>query len=314
MGVVLICCAEANAWGFFAHRLINRQAVFLLPPEMMRLFKPSIDYLTEQATVPDSRRYMIPAEGPRHFIDLDHYGRPPYNHLILPWPRACERFSEDSLQAHGIVPWWIQTMLGRLTRAFCDGNKQAILKAAAELGHYVADAHVPLHACSNHNGQKTGQQGIHGFWESRIPELLAEAEWDFFVGKASYIMDPFTHTWKFVLESAAAADTVLAEEARLSAIWPANARYAWEIRNGALTRQYSRSYARRYNEILDGMVERRLRESIHAVASYWLTAWVNAGQPDLAPIAAQPTSEAESREFEILSEAWKKSIIGKSCE
>ena len=32
-------------------------------------------------------------------------------------------------------------------------NQTKILRYAAELGHYIADAHVPLHASSNHNGQ-----------------------------------------------------------------------------------------------------------------------------------------------------------------
>jgi hypothetical protein len=40
------------------------------------------------------------------------------------------------------------------------------------LGHYIGDAHVPLHTTSNYNGQKTNQHGIHGLWESRIPEQL----------------------------------------------------------------------------------------------------------------------------------------------
>ena len=77
-------------------------------------------------------------------------------------------------------------MLHRLTDAFKEKDQAKILKLSAEIGHYIADAHVPLHAHSNHNGQYTGQQGIHGFWESRIPELLAEKEWDFFIGKAAY--------------------------------------------------------------------------------------------------------------------------------
>ena len=83
------------------------------------------------------------------------------------------------------------------------------MKYSAEIGHYIADAHVPLHASSNHNGQLTNQKGIHGFWESRVPELLAEKEFDFFIGKAEYIQNPGEFIWKRVLESAKAADTVL---------------------------------------------------------------------------------------------------------
>ena len=104
----------------------------------------------------------------------------------------------------------------RLTDAFKEKHQAKILKLSAEIGHYIADAHVPLHANSNHNGQFTDQQGIHGFWESRVPELLAEKEWDFFIGKADYIKNPGDFIWQRVLESAKAADSVLLFEKELS--------------------------------------------------------------------------------------------------
>ncbi|MEI9809310.1 MAG: zinc dependent phospholipase C family protein [Bacteroidota bacterium] len=160
-------------WGFYAHRKINYYAIFLLPPEMMLLYKPYADFLVEHAVDPDKRRYAVPAEGPRHYIDADKYGHYPYDSLPRKWNDAVARYSEDTLRTHGIVPWWIQTMLFRLTRAFKEKNQSLILKYSAEIGHYIADSHVPLHASSNHNGQYTDQKGIHGFWESRIPELLA---------------------------------------------------------------------------------------------------------------------------------------------
>ena len=111
----------------------------------------------------------------------------PWDSIPLSFNKAIEKYTDDSLQKHGIAPWWIQTMMSRLTRAFSEKDKFRIIKLSAELGHYVADLHVPLHAHSNHNGQHTNQHGIHGFWESRIPELLAEKEFDFIIGKAAYI-------------------------------------------------------------------------------------------------------------------------------
>ena len=161
-------------WGFFAHKKINTYAIFLLPPEMLVLYKPNIDFITEHAVDPDKRRYVVQQEGARHYIDIDHYGKYPFEKLPRKWNDAVNQFSEDTLLAYGIVPWWTQVMLHRLTEAFRNKNQATILKLSAELGHYVADAHVPLHANSNHNGQNTNQLGIHGFWESRVPELLAD--------------------------------------------------------------------------------------------------------------------------------------------
>ena len=207
---------------------------------------------------------------------------------------------------YGIVPWWIQTMLYRLTNAFREKDQAKILKLSAEIGHYIADAHVPLHACSNHNGQFTGQHGIHGFWESRIPELLAEKEWDFFIGKARYISNPLQFTWKRVLESAAAADSVLKGEKKLSRLFSPDRKFSFENRNGVMIRQYSTDYTIAYNKMLNDMVERRMRQSIYAVASFWYTAWVNAGQPDLKNLSNKTFEEAELQEFEKLNMAWKK--------
>lgn len=293
-------------WGFFAHKKINYYAVFLLPPEMLVLYKPHIDFLSEHATDPDKRRYAVAAEGPRHYIDIDHYGAYPYDSLPRRWPDAVNKYTEDSLIKHGIVPWWLQTMLYRLTDAFKQKDQALILKLSAELGHYMADLHVPLHASSNHNGQLTGQQGIHGFWESRIPELLADTHWDFFIGKAAYISDPQAFTWKRLLESAAAADTVLRFEKQLSEHFPSDQKYAYEERNGLIVRQYSAAFARAYDAMLKGMVERRMQQSIYATACFWYTAWVNAGQPDLSKLTNQSFSPKDLQEFEELNEAWRK--------
>lgn len=268
-------------WGFYAHKQINYLAVFLLPQDMMGFYKSNINYLADHAPDPDKRRYILKAEAPRHYLDLDHYGKYPFPELPRKWKDAVEKFSEDSLNAHGIAPWWIQVMLGRLTKAFKDKNREQILKLSAEIGHYIADAHVPLHASSNHNGQYTNQHGIHGFWESRIPELLAEKEWDFFIDKAAYIEDPLEFMWDRMLESAAASDTVLIYERKLSDQYSADKKYAFENRNNQLIKQYSKAYSIQYNRMLKGMVERRMRQSVYAVSSFWYTAWSNAGQPKL---------------------------------
>jgi len=296
-------------WGFYAHKQINYYAVFLLPPEMLVLYKPNINFLSEHAVDPDKRRYAIAEEGRRHYIDIDRYGKDAFTILPQKWDSATVKFSADTLNAHGIVPWWIQTMMGRLTTAFKEKNQSKILKLSAEIGHYIADAHVPLHASSNHNGQLTDQIGIHGFWESRLPELLAEKEWDFFIGRAEYLQHPASFIWKRVAESAAAADTVLRFEKKLSQQFGSDQRFAFEERNGLLVRQYAAGYARAYNTILQGMVERRMRQSIYAVACFWYTAWVNAGQPDLKNLAGNSFTEADLKEFDSLDLQWKKGSI-----
>jgi hypothetical protein len=307
--LLLLLHARSYCWGFFGHRKINYHAVFLLPPGMLVFYKPNIEFLMEHAVDPDKRRYAVADEGPRHYIDMDHYGRFPFDSLPRKWDEAVAWYSKDTLMRHGIVPWWIQTMQVRLVNAFREKNGAKILKLSAEIGHYIADAHVPLHTSSNHNGQLTGQQGIHGFWESRIPELLADKEWSFLIGKAGYIRNVGTFIWERILESAAAADTVLSYERQLSARFPSDRKFAFENRNGKIVRQYSTAFSRSYDQMLRGMIERRMRQSVYAVASFWYTAWVDAGQPDLSGISGTNFTETDQKDFEELDQAWKKGGI-----
>jgi len=300
---------QCFCWGFYAHKKINYYAVFLLPPQMLVLYKPNIEFITDHAVDPDKRRYAVVAEGPRHFIDIDQYGEYTFTNLPHSWKDAIAKFGQDSLNAHGIVPWHVQTMLTRLTKAFKEKNFSLIMKNSAEIGHYISDAHVPLHASSNHNGQNTDQKGIHGFWESRVPELLADKEFDFFIGKAEYIKNPGSFIWDRLLESASAADSVLKFEKELSVQFPGDKKYAFEKRNNIIIKQYSSDYSKAYNKKLNGMVERRMRQSIFAVASFWYTAWVNAGQPDLTALSKQTFSESDLKDFEELNENWQNSKI-----
>lgn len=304
--LALFCThATSYCWGFFAHKKINYYAVFLLPPEMLVLYKPNIDFLNEHAVDPDKRRYAVAEEGAKHYIDIDHYGQYPYTALPRKWNEAVARFGEDSLKAYGIGPWHIQVMLLRLTAAFKEKNFSKILKNSAEIGHYIADSHVPLHANTNHNGQYTDQRGIHGFWESRIPELLAEKEFDFFIGRAGYIKNPAEYIWARVLESGKAADSVLTLEKELTQQFPSDKKYGFENRNNIIVRQYSSAFTMAFNKKLNGMVERRMRQSIMSIASFWYTAWINAGAPDLKDIAHAKLSEETVKELESLNEQWK---------
>lgn len=276
IGVFMTCCG----WGFFGHENIDRLAIFTLPPEMTGFYKKNIHFIVEASVNPDRRRYAVPEEGPRHYIDMDDYTREPPKY----WTEAVSQIGQDSLMAHGIVPWHTYKMFLQLREAFKSGDPDRILRISAELGHYVADAHVPLHTTSNHNGQKTDQHGIHGLWESRLPELFS-GDYDFFVGRAVYIEDVQSAMWGVVNASHACVDSVLRFEKELSQ-QELSRKYSFETRAKQTVKVYSYRYSKLYHKMLAGMVERRMRESIHMVGSIWYTAWVDAGQPDLGKFAA----------------------------
>lgn len=274
---MLLLPAKVNSWGFFAHRLINKNAVFCLPPALISFYKEHISYLETHATDPDNRRYLDKEEAPRHYIDYDHYEGDSVPHT---WNKAVSKYGEDTLKAHGIVPWHIQRMYYRLVKAFSEKNISYVLRTSADIGHYIADAHVPLHTTSNYNGQKTNQKGIHGFWESRIPELFS-SEYDLFTGRATYIDNVTDLSWQIIHESFSMKDSVLLMEASLNERYPAALKYTYEQRNSAEIKTYSVSYSREYSDQLNQMVERRMRMAILRVASVWYSAWLDAGQPIL---------------------------------
>ena len=289
-------------WGFFGHKRINRISTFTLPPEMFGFYKEHIEYITEHAVDPDKRRYAVDGEAQRHYIDIDHYvhhGEDPFDVVPRKWKDAVDKFSEDTLQAYGIVPWHINVMKFKLQRAFEQKNVDLILKYSADIGHYIGDAHVPLHTTENYNGQMTDQKGIHGLWESRLVEINNE-NYDYFIGKAQYLENINDFIWEAVQESHFAVDSVLQIERDVTKDMPADKKYSFEKRGNTTVPVYSYEFSQEYHKRMNGMVERRLRAAISAVGSIWYTAWVDAGQPDLTELQNTPPSEELLEEMRAL--------------
>ncbi len=291
--------APARAWGFFGHRLLNRLAVYTLPPELLPFYKANIDYLTQNATRPDSRRMVVPTEAPRHFLDVDAYGDSALTRHGRGLPRAyadavARAGGEDSLLRHGIVPWHIVAMQSQLTAAFRARDTDRILRLSADLGHYVADACVPLHTTRNYNGQFTNQRGIHALWESRLPETQA-ADYDLLTGPAPYLARPADAAWAAVARAHAAVDSVFAMERAVTREMPEDRKYSFEQRGRQTVRVYSREFSRAYHRRLGGQVERQMRYAARLIGSFWYSAWVDAGQPDLSQLPQQPSAQEQAR-------------------
>jgi hypothetical protein len=286
-----------SSWGFFAHQRINRLAVFTLPKDLISFYKSNINYVTEHAVDPDKRRYADSLEAPRHYLDADHYGNEPFKVIPRKWNDAVSKLTEDTLNAYGIVPWQIQRTYNKLVNAFKNRDSILILKYSADLGHYIGDAHVPLHTSENYNGQMTGQTGIHGFWESRLPELFAN-DYDYFVGKAKYINNPLDEAWNIVENTFTMLDSTLTIERNLNKSFPIDRKYTFNERNNRVIREYSLEYSKAYHDALNGMVERQMRQSILKVGSFWYSAWVDAGQPNMRNLVRTSQTLEEKKKIE----------------
>jgi Zinc dependent phospholipase C len=299
---------ENQKWGFFAHQRINRLAIFTLPQEMMPFYKKHLRYIMEHSVAPDQRRYAVKDEAPRHYIDLDNYGDSAAYKLPIFWKDAVEKLTEDSLMKHGIVPWHIQFMKFQLTKAFQEKDSQRILRLSAEIGHYIGDANVPLHTTSNYNGQKTNQLGIHGFWESRLPELYSD-DYDFFVGSAEYERFIAKRAWSAVQNANGCLDSVLVFEQNLNNNFKANKKYSIEERNGQNIKVYAKDYSKKYHQALDNQVERQMKRAIKMIGDFWFTAWVDAGQPDLTALLDFKLTEQQQKDEEKEQQSWLQKLF-----
>lgn len=302
-----------NTWGFYGHKRINRMAVFTLPGELFTFYKKNIEFITEHAVDPDKRRYAAKGEAQRHYIDIDYYahaGQDPFEVMPKKWKDAVEKYTEDTLQAYGIIPWHLEVMMYRLTKAFKEQNLDRILSVSADLGHYIGDAHVPLHTTENYNGQMTNQKGIHGFWESRVVELSAE-DYDYLIGTSIYLSDPLEEAWRIVKESHYAVDSVLRFEKELTKEFGEDKKYTMEERGRVLMKVHSEAFSMEYQRRLNGMQEKRMQASILMVGSFWYTAWVNAGQPNLDKLSIEISDELK-KELEESDQFFKDGkIIGR---
>jgi hypothetical protein len=304
LGFLVMKTQPAGAWGFYSHKLINRMAIFTLPPDMVKFFKEHMDYLSEHGTDPDKRSHGVVGEAEKHYIDIDHYGDDPFKVVPRRWKEAIEKYTEDTLRAYGIGPWWIEKMSWKLTQAFKDMDKNLILYCAANFGHYIADATVPLHTTQYYDGKIPIQKGIHAFWETRIPELYAD-KYNFMVGRAQYIENIQNKAWELVTITHSQVDTVFMIEEYLRTNFPEDKKYVLDNKGTTLKKQFSIEYCDAFNQRSNDQVQRDMRRAVLAVGSFWYTCWVNAGQPNLSKLEDREFSKELRQEQEETERMWK---------
>jgi len=305
-------------WGVWGHNHINKAAVLALPADMGMFFYNHADFMVQESIVPDLRKYTLydKAEGCRHYIDLEwfHYDSPAGMPVTM--GDAIARYGADSLSKYGMLPWYIEDMMEKLTNAFRKKNTTEILFLAADLGHYIGDANMPLHTSLNHNGQLTGQVGIHAFWESQLPELFGK-DYRLYTGTAHYISDVKKATWSLIDSSHRLATLLLQQDKMASNALPADQQYATNADGQPRKNKFgqpvqSDAYAAGYHKLLAGMVERQLNNAIRQTADMWYTAWVNAGKPDLGSLDAATLTERNTPYYKEELDTWKKTgtVIG----
>ncbi|KFF04563.1 zinc dependent phospholipase C family protein [Flavobacterium reichenbachii] len=287
------------SWGIVGHERINKAAVMALPQPLRVFFYNHIDFITQEASVPDIRKYALKYkdENPRHYIDLENFGS--IDSLPKTMEEATKKYDAKFLNDNGTLPWFIEEMMVKLTKAFKDKNRAEILFLAADLGHYVGDAHMPLHTSANHDGQLSDQKGIHSLWESRLPELFVK-NYKLNVPQAHYFNDVHQATWDIIKNTHTLAQPLLDVDKKLRTSTAENKVFKLDANGKVLKSKYntavfSDEYAAKLHAQLNGMVESQMKKAIEATASFWYTAWVNAGQPDLSDLDAPAVTQRNNQ-------------------
>lgn len=252
-----------KSWGEEGHRTTNTIAIEALPPgDLKTFYELNQNYIDEHAMDADKAKPRNPEEGPRHFIDIDLYGDYPFQELPEDYDEAVKKFGQETVVARGTLPWQIEVTYDLLVEAFKQAREKDVLKHSAWLGHYVGDAHVPLHTTANHNGQLTGQKGLHGYFETRLLEkYVSPDEIKPAVGQ-QITRRPHLLAFEWVRESSTYVQPILEADAA----------------NGGKNGQRDiRSFA----QVAKPIAIQRLTKGCTRLASLWFSAWVEAGKPKL---------------------------------
>jgi len=260
--------APLHAWGFSVHKFITDRAVALLPGEIRPFFEIYRTTVVEHSIDPDTYRTIgFTDEPPRHFVDMDAYGPFPFKTLPHDYQQAVAARGADFVTKNGTLPWRTQEIYDRLRDAFTQTTPYArddIKLFSAVVAHYVGDAFVPFHAALNYDGQLTGQQGIHGRFETELFERYVDR-----LRIAPDPVQPVANVREFVF--ATLTDSFTFVDSILNAD-----RAAVQGRD-----EYDDAYFDAMLEKARPILEKRISQAISGAASVITAAWIDAGKPAL---------------------------------
>jgi hypothetical protein len=264
--IVLYCGSPeaVHAWGRNANKLVANKAVDTLPPEIRDFFDANRAFINQHVTDPLDVMAKTPAERHNHFLYLDKYGRFPYDALPRSYKAAVTKFGKTKLQSNGQLPWQVGVYSQKLTEAMKLGRWEEAKLDAAILANYVAETHDPFATTEDFDGHLTGQNGIN----ERFGTTLVDRYSSFFPMRpndASFISDPSDHAFEACLSSHSWLESILLADRN--------------SRNGL--NSYNDEYFDRFYNASAVTLIRKLSDAATDVGSYWLTAWTNAGKPQL---------------------------------
>lgn len=268
LAALLFACtllpSGALAWGNNAQRLVVNHAVDTLPYDLRPFFEANRNYLMQHVNDPVNLVDKHPNERQNHFIELDRYGKFPFDALPRNYKAALAKYSKSKIDSTGLLPWEIGVYSAKLTEDLRNGRWDQAKLDAAFLANYVAEAHDPFNTTENYDGRMTGQSGVN----ERFNTILIDRYGSFFPinpHDAFFISDPTDFAFEACLNAHSQVESILLADR--------------SARRGLSS--YTDEYYDRFYNLTAASLIKQLSDASTDVGSYWLTAWTNAGKPQL---------------------------------
>lgn len=266
------------SWGGAGHYKISYASGLSFNAQMAQ-FNSWVSVLAEHASDADDRKSWDPNEGPKHYIDIDNYNE------FLTQGRIPQTL-DSAIAVHGaafvydqgILPWATLVTYDSLKNCFQRSDWAKAVLFAADLGHYVADGHMPLHITRNYNGQYSGNSGIHSRFESTMINA--------YVSQITYpgsdiaeIENVNQYIFDYLYVNYTYGDSVIAADD-----------YAKALAGNT----NSSTYKQALWDKSKGFTTTLFKNASHALTELIFTAWVQAGSPQMEASAVSPVDPENS--------------------
>lgn len=249
-------------WGGVGHNKISYNTK-LSVANQLSFFPAWADSLALHASDADNRKSKDPTEGPKHFIDIDNYSEfVNTGYISHDYDSLVAKYGYNTVINNGILPWAILNTADSLKEAFKKNDMHKAMLIASDLGHYIADAHMPLHITKNYNGQLTGQSGVHSRYETTMigkfqNQIIYSGD------SLKYIDNLSDFVFKMINENYKYVDSVLAADATAKS-------YAGNTD--------SETYYNKLWELTKGFTIRLFKSASNKIACVIYTEWINSGR------------------------------------
>ena len=262
-----------TGWGSTGHKIINRGGAVELPVEMLGFIQRA-SMLADSASNADTRKGKDPTESPKHFLDIDYY--PEFATRTVPHSldSLVSKYGSQQVTTNGLLPWAIATSIDSLTAQMRRGDWNKAWSTAADVGHYIGDAHMPLHCTANYDGQLTGNSGIHSRYESSMvnsyqQSIIVRA------GQVTYVASALDYAFNVIYGSNLYCDSILRADNSAKQV------SGWNGSGQEPTSYYTALWAK-----AGGFTNLIMQRAADAFASLLYSAWIRAGKPSIPTTTA----------------------------